>query len=68
MQPYIYQMISVCEIRDNSTLVFVDFSDGAADRVFRMPVRAARRRIPKGLPADVSRPQHMQMNLTRRNN
>jgi hypothetical protein len=40
-------MFSVWEIRDNPILVFIGFSKGAVERVFRMPVPAARRCIPK---------------------
>jgi hypothetical protein len=38
--------------------LFADFSNDAVERVFRMPGRAARRRIPKGRasPAVVARP------------
>ena len=41
-------MISVWQIGDNPTLVFIGFSNGAVDKVFCMPVPAARRCIPKG--------------------
>ena len=36
---YIYQLVSVYEIGDNLTIVFVGFSIHAAERVFRMAVQ-----------------------------
>jgi hypothetical protein len=37
-------------IKDNSTLVFIGFSNGAVERVFRMPRRAARTAYRKAAP------------------
>jgi hypothetical protein len=44
---YIYQLISVCGIRENPTLVFIGFSNDPVDRVFRMPSGGKDVRMPR---------------------
>src|SRR4029077_693587 len=51
---YDYQLISVCEIRDKLTIVFVGFSRCAAERVFRMA--RIRRSVEASTPADCHEP------------
>jgi len=44
---YIYQLITVCGVRHNSTVVFVGFSDGAAQWFSVCPTSSC---IPKAAP------------------